>query len=103
MCSDTALQLLASYQLGVAVVAQELINTHGTTTASTRCCLGYCSLVYRGCCLPLKLKRKYSRADLPSCTSYFEKHELLCPYSSIDIANHTGGVYKLSEKLVIYN
>ena len=25
---DTALQLLASYQLGVAVVAQELINTH---------------------------------------------------------------------------
>ena len=41
--------------------------------------------------MPLKLGRKYVGAS-GAFGSYLEKHELLCLYSSLDVANHTGGV-----------
>ena len=40
------------------------------------------------CGVPLKLRRKYFVVS----TSYLDKHESLCLYSSLNVANHTEGI-----------
>ena len=40
------------------------------------------------CC---QISEEIFQAGKPS-VSYLKKHELLCLYSSLDVANHTGGV-----------
>ena len=40
---------------------------------------------------------------LGAFTFYLEKHELLCLYSSLDIASHTGGVYIQSASSKLYS
>ena len=45
----------------------------------------------RGCGVLLKLIRKYFGTRGAS-VSYLEEHELLCLYSLLDVANHTGGI-----------
>ena len=49
------------------------------------------TIAYRGCGVPLKLRKKYFR-DQGGLHVLLEKHELLCLYSSLDVANHTEGV-----------
>jgi len=39
----------------------------------------------------VKAQKKIFRGQGASA-SYLERHELLCLYSSLDVANHTGGV-----------
>ena len=60
-----------------AVVAQEL--KHHTLWAA--------SLVQRMWCA-VKVEKKIWRTS----TCYLERHKLFCPYSSLDVANHTGGI-----------
>ena len=45
----------------------------------------------RGRCVSLKLRRNISGPG--TSLSYWEKHELLCMYSLLDVANHTEDIY----------
>ena len=76
------------YKLICLVIAQELVDAHGHSAASSN---------PRGCGVPLKLIRKYFGAR----ESYLEKHELLYLYSSLEVGNHSRAV-KFIEKAVDY-
>ena len=62
-----------------------------TARASLHTCIGSETLIAQRVWRAVKAQKKIFRGQGASA-SYLERHELLCLYSLLDVANHTGGV-----------